>query len=97
MDKSLEAAGYCSRKCELEAIKSSERSVRSRSTVEREISRREREKRWKNLSQRATGCNSQRPRYSHRGNLSTDIQQRAAKTASPASVDGGQVAVGGAG
>ena len=42
--KSLGAVGYCSRKCELEAIKSSERSVRSRSTVGREISRREREK-----------------------------------------------------
>ena len=37
------------------------------------------------------------PEYSHRGNLSTGIQQRAAKAAGPASVDGGQVTVGGAG
>ena len=35
--------------------------------------------------------------YSHRGNLSTGIQQRAAKVAGSASVDGGEAKVGGAG
>ena len=34
--------------------------------------------------------------YSHRGNLSTGIQQRTAKAAGPAFVDGGQSKVGGA-
>ena len=34
--------------------------------------------------------------YSHRGDLRTGLQQRAAQAAGQASVDGGQVTVGGA-